>query len=116
MKYKEAGFLVQDKQMLISIKGKIVLLCHMPYLDQSSKKYDTRYEEERPIKGYKGEDFLLHGHCHSKYLKDQGDRIDVGIDNNFKLLSEDDIIKLMLDKRTYIPARCSNVESIHGAS
>lgn len=77
--------------------GVKVLLKHFPY----SLDYDQRYKQHRMED--KGE-WLLHGHLHSAYVKN-GKQIDVGIDNNFRLLTEDDIIKIMNDPRDFIPSR-----------
>lgn len=77
--------------------GVKVLMKHFPY----SLEYDQRYRIHRPVD--KG-DWLLHGHLHAAYRKSNR-QIDVGIDVDFKLLSEDDIIKIMEDKRDFIPTR-----------
>lgn len=111
VKYREAGFTVLPKHGKLYIDRYLVQIAHMPYGDDESKKYDTRYFEHRPIKG--NEDMLLHGHQHSKYLKNK-DRIDVGIDNNFRLYSDRDIIKLIEDKRSFIPSRLDGQVSRHG--
>lgn len=75
-----------------------VLLSHLPYKPKDGEKYDRRYLEMRP----KDEGLiLLHGHQHCVYRK-KGRQIDVGIDGDLKIFSEDDIIKLIKDKRDYI--------------
>tara|TARA_R110000868_G_scaffold66014_5_gene196986 strand:- start:576 stop:1253 length:678 start_codon:yes stop_codon:yes gene_type:complete len=87
-----------EMQGELTLKNGIkVLLKHFPY----SLDYDQRYRQHR-MKD-KGE-WLIHGHLHSAYVK-SGKQIDAGIDNDFKLLTEDDIIKLMNDPRDFIPSR-----------
>lgn len=91
-----------EMEKIVTLKtGQKVLLSHLPYANEESKKIDTRYLDQRPKdKGM----VLLHGHSHCHYVKN-GRMIDVGIDNNFKLYSEDDIIELINDKRDFIESR-----------
>lgn len=85
----------------IDIQGFKFRLSHLPYRSEAGNQYDTRYQEAKPI-----DDGLpmLHGHLHCRYLK-FNNMIDVGIDNNFQLLSEDDIISIYKDERSFIPSR-----------
>lgn len=112
-RYIDGGFRVLPKQHSIYIGKYKVLLSHLPYASDEAKKYDKRYFELRPILG--NEDFLLHGHEHCKKVKEKTS-IDVGIDHNFRLYSEDDIIRLFEDKRTFIPSRLDGYVSKHGAA
>lgn len=91
-----------DMERIFTLKsGQKILLAHMPYANDFTKKIDTRYLDQRPKdKGM----VLLHGHLHCRYVK-AGRLIDVGIDNNFKLYSEDDIIAIIKDPREMIPSR-----------
>lgn len=80
--------------------GQEVLLSHLPYANPEGSQYDNRYSQHKPIdKGLP----LLHGHLHKHYLKFKR-MIDVGIDGSFKMLSEDDVIALIADKREFIPS------------
>lgn len=97
-RYNDAGWNVFDKTYQYYINKTEVLLTHLPPVIDNS--YDLRYMEYRPV--YDG--WVLHGHLHSRYLK-RGKHIDVGIDNNFKLLSVDDILNIMNDERDFIPSR-----------
>lgn len=81
--------------------GITVLLSHLPYLTKDSLVYDDRYLDLRPKDNGL---IILHGHYHSKYLKNKR-CIDVGIDNDFTLLSEDRVIELINDPREFIPSR-----------
>lgn len=112
-KYLDAGWTVLPKHNRRFVGPFVVQMAHMPYGDEEAKKYDTRYFEYRPQKG--NEDMLLHGHQHCKYLKNN-DRIDVGIDTNFRLYSEADIIKLIKDKRKFIGTRLTGQVSRHGSA
>lgn len=103
--FAEAGWHVFTAHTTRNIGKYSCVLSHFPYGDEEAKKYDTRYFEYRPLRGE--EDFIIHGHQHVKILK-SGNRIDVGIDNNFRLYSEADLIKLMEDKRDFIPSRITN--------
>jgi calcineurin-like phosphoesterase family protein len=91
-----------EMSRVIELKdGRKVLMAHMPYANAEQKKIDSRYWDERPKdKGMT----LLHGHLHCKYVK-SGRMLDIGIDHNFKLYSEDDVIALINDERTFIPSR-----------
>lgn len=88
-------------ETMVKLKnGQNVLLAHMPYKTKDTIKFDTRYLDQRPVdKGL----VLLHGHLHCRYLK-MGRLIDVGIDNNYRLYSEDDIISL-IDLKQDHPSR-----------
>lgn len=71
--------------------GRNVLLSHLPYEPKEKEKFDRRYLTMRP----KNEGmFLLHGHLHCNYRKHYN-MIDVGIDGDLKLWSEDEIIAMI---------------------
>lgn len=96
-KYREDGWLeVYPYYLHLKLKNNLlVLLSHLPYDDE----YDSRYKE------YKIDDegnWLLHGHLHAHYRKN-GRQIDVALDGDMKLWSEDEIIALIEDKRDFIP-------------
>jgi calcineurin-like phosphoesterase family protein len=111
-KYLASGWAEIHQTMKISLKdGTRALVSHLPYAGEDTDKYDKRYQDYRPGKGE--EDLIIHGHHHCKYLK-KGNKIDVGIDNNFKLISEDEVIKIYMDKRQYIKARMSISRNPHG--
>lgn len=110
-RYSDGGFEVLSKQVVTYIGKYKVLFSHMPYLTQGSRKYDVRYPEYRPERG--NEDFLLHGHLHAKYVK-SGNCIDVGIDHNFRLYSEQDILRMFKENRKFIPSRLDGKVSKHG--
>lgn len=98
--YKADGWEEVHQTMLLQLKdGTTVLMSHLPYASEAGQKYDKRYTEFKP----KDEGlYLLHGHLHCKYRK-MGRMIDVGIDGDFKLWSEDEIIELINDPREFIP-------------
>lgn len=100
--YLNHGWKEIHQTLEITLKNKQrVLLSHLPYVPKENEDLDKRYIGLRP------EDnglFLLCGHLHGKFKKNNN-MIDIGIDAwNLKLVSEDDIIKLIKDKRSYIPS------------
>ena len=99
-RYKEDGWEAIHQTMPLELSnGVIVMLSHLPYATREGMQYDRRYQALRP----KDEgSILLHGHLHSKYRK-FGRMIDVGIDGDMKLWSEEEIIKLIEDPRDFIP-------------
>lgn len=99
-KHLDCGWLevVTNKEVVL-LNGQRVLLSHMPYIKDTAM-YDERYLKFRPEdKGL----FLLHGHLHKHYLKKKN-MIDVGIDGELKLWSEEEIIALINDEREFIPS------------
>lgn len=98
-KYLQDGWKSINQVLILQLKdGSTILLSHLPYENKSSENFDKRYESLRP----KDEGlFLLHGHLHCKYRK-YYNRIDVGIDGDFKLWSEDEIIAMINDPRDII--------------
>lgn len=101
-KYLEDGWLsVQLSKELVLKDGTKALLCHFPYRDGAGTEYDTRYLKYRPVDDG---GLLIHGHLHCHYVK-YNNMIDVGIDNDFKLVSEDELIAIKNDPRTFIPSR-----------
>lgn len=101
-KYEENGFsIVMPHILSITLKDKTnVLLSHLPYKPNDNENLDKRYLNFRPEDNNQ---ILLHGHLHGRYIKN-GRSIDVGWDAHNKLLSEDDIISIINDPRTYIPS------------
>jgi len=96
-KYLKDFASVEMEGKLTLKNGVEVLLKHFPY----SVEYDQRYMKHRPKDAGQ---WLIHGHIHGKYLK-SNKQIDAGIDVNFTLLTEDDIIRIMSDERDFIPTR-----------
>lgn len=100
--YLEHGWeAVYPYNVFIKLKnGLDVQLCHLPYVP-SNPDYDVRYLNLRPKRET---EILLHGHMHGMFKKAEG-QIDVGWDaHESHILSEDDIIKLIEDKRSFIPS------------
>lgn len=99
-KYLEEWDDVYKSHTQLTLKdGTFVNLCHLPYDNQ----YDTRYSEYKlDNKGTT----LLHGHVHGRYIKN-GNQIDVGWDAHQKIISEDEIIEIIKDKREFIPSHLS---------
>ena len=96
-RYHKAGWsAIVDKTTVTLSSGHEVVLSHLPYL--SAQQYDKRFLDMRPKDEGK---ILLHGHLHAKYLKN-GRMIDVGWDQKHTLFSEDDIIRIINDKRSFI--------------
>lgn len=100
-KYLKDGWKEIHQSLTIQLKnGRSVLLSHLPYSPKEGEDFDKRYITLRP----KDEGlFLLHGHLHCKYRK-YNNMIDVGIDGDLKLWSEDEIISLINDERNFIPS------------
>lgn len=100
--YENSGCVkITQKHELTLKDGTEVILSHFPYLNPRSDGIQLRYSTHRPIDSGK---FLLHGHMHCHYVK-SGTMIDVGIDHNFKLYSEDEVISIINDPRPFIPSR-----------
>lgn len=108
-RYLSDGWKSIHQTLQLKLKnGSTVLLSHLPYAPKEGEQFDKRYLSMRP----KDEGlFLLHGHLHCKYRK-YNNMIDVGIDGDLKLWSEDEIIELMNDKRTFIPSPITEYYSI----
>jgi calcineurin-like phosphoesterase family protein len=99
-KYLENGFChVCDHLDWITLKdGTKVLLSHLPYIHN---KYDDRYKDYKP---HDNGEILLHGHLHGRYIK-YFNQIDVSWDaHNGKIISEDEVIAIIKDRRIYIPS------------
>lgn len=96
--YVRHGWQNVHQELIVKLSnGTNVLLSHLPYAPKE-KEFDTRYLSLRP----KDEGmYLLHGHLHCKYRK-HGRSIDVGIDGDMKLWSEDEVIALMKDEQEII--------------
>lgn len=100
--YLQDGWQSIHTTMQIKLKnGQEVVLSHLPYGNKEGSEYDTRYGSFKPV------DYglpLLHGHLHKRYIKYKN-MIDVGIDGELTILSEDDIITLLADPREFIPSK-----------
>jgi calcineurin-like phosphoesterase family protein len=96
-RYLAAGWSLITDEMTVTLKnGRDVLMSHLPYA--SAVKYDKRYMNMRPKDTGL---FLLHGHLHAKYLKNNN-MIDVGWDQKHTLFAEDEIISLIDNKEKFI--------------
>lgn len=97
--YLQDGWQSIYQTLQVTLRNGINVLCsHLPYAPKEGEAFDRRYLDLRPEnKGM----FLLHGHMHCKYRK-YYNSIDVGIDGDMKLWSEDEIIALMNDERDII--------------
>lgn len=103
--YKTHGWTdVKMKEVLTLKDGRNVLLTHLPY----SNTHDSRYPELKP----KDEGmFHLIGHLHGHFIKFHNE-IDVGYDaHNGKLVTEDEIIQLINDKREFIPSHLTGMHT-----
>lgn len=99
-RYLDAGFdeIISD-ETTIYIEDFKVKLSHFPYWDPNAVyDYEVRYKEFRPVK--EDEDFLLHGHSHSKpdkRLKINPLSLDIGVDSNgFYPYSEESIVRTIM--------------------
>lgn len=101
--YKEHGWSFIETNIITSIENYQIELSHFPFAAEPGDKLnnDVRYVNCRPINHGQ---ILLHGHLHCRYIK-YNNMIDVGWDNNFKLYSQNDIIKIIEDERKFIPSR-----------
>jgi calcineurin-like phosphoesterase family protein len=104
--YKNIGkWNAVHKELSLTLKdGTEVILNHFPYRPKTIEgvpSFDLKFNQHRPINEGK---ILIHGHMHCHYLK-KDNMIDVGIDNTFKLYSEDEIIAMIKDQRAFIPSR-----------
>ncbi len=80
------GFEVVTDRLTLTIAGRVVRVSHLPYRDMDSREVATRSEgDEKREKGLPvwerrgSEEWLLHGHTHSKKRRD-GQAIHVGVD------------------------------------
>jgi calcineurin-like phosphoesterase family protein len=98
-RYINAGWSTVSEYMeLLLSNGQLVAMSHLPYSNPDTLVYDKRYLELRPEnKGLP----LLHGHLHKRYNKLEN-MIDVGFDGDLKLLSEQDVIIMLGDERSFI--------------
>lgn len=91
--------------------GLTVQLCHLPFAPKENEDLDVRYLEFRPkdIGQY-----LLCGHLHGRFIK-KGRMIDVGYDaHEGQILSEDDVIELINDKRDFIKSHLTDSHKDNG--
>lgn len=99
--YLQDGWQSLHKELHLTLRdGTNVLLAHLPYAPKDGEQsFDSRYLDKRPIdKGL----FLLHGHIHGRYIKNNN-MLDVGIDaHGMKIISENDVIKFIKDERSFI--------------
>lgn len=98
-KYKNAGWENVFTEHTLTLKnGQNIIMTHLP----PSNEIDGRYSE------YKNTNnpnlIYLHGHLHGFYKKNRN-MIDVAFDSDLRLLSEDDVINIINDKRNFIPTR-----------
>lgn len=97
-----AGWSGVDLRLDLTLKnGYEVTMTHLP----PSNECDNRYSQYKLPNDLRNT--YLHGHLHGNYRKNQN-LIDVAFDGDLKLLSEDDIISLINDKREFIPTRLTN--------
>lgn len=96
-KYLTSGFKTITNDLFIKVGEHEVHLCHFPFEGNTT---DQRYKYFRPENVGQ---ILLHGHSHCYYRK-LGNAIDCGIDGNWKIWSEKEIIELIEDPRDYIPS------------
>lgn len=104
--YLQDGWQSLHKDLRLTLRdGTNVLLAHFPFAPKDSTKgYDVRYLDKRPIDDGT---FLLCGHQHGRFIKDNN-MLDVGWDaHNGKILCEDEVIAYIKDERTYIPSHIS---------
>lgn len=89
--YLDAGFEeIRQGPVTMNVGDRDVLLCHLPYLGDS--KDTDRYKSFRPVDEGK---WLLHGHIHEKWRKQQR-MINVGVDVwGFSPVSEETLAALM---------------------
>lgn len=101
--YHNDGWFNILENTFITIDKYNIELSHFPFAAEPGDKLnnDIRYVNCRPINTGQ---ILLHGHLHCRYLK-YNNMIDVGWDNDFKLLSQYDIILIIEDERKFIPSR-----------
>lgn len=101
--YLQDGWQSLHRDLRLTLRdGTNVLLAHFPYAPKElDKGYDLRFLDKRPVdEGL----FLLCGHQHGRFIKNTN-MLDVGWDaHNGKILSEDDVISIMKDERTFIPS------------
>lgn len=110
-RYEAAGWTILPIGYVQQLKGFVVKVHHLPYLTNSTRNYDIRYANRRPIYDAKEptEDFLIHGHLHCMYFKNEN-MIDVGFDRNFRLISEEELIEVMRSPERFIPTRRTEVK------
>jgi RNA ligase len=83
---------------LLLKNGVEVIMTHLPPDNSRDTRYSKFKLENDPNKIY------LSGHLHGMYRK-KDNMIDVAFDGELKLLSEDDIVNLIEDERSFIPTR-----------
>jgi RNA ligase len=97
--YIKAGWDGVGVETPLTLKnGMEVIMTHLPPDNSKDTRYSKFKLENDPTKIY------LNGHLHGMYRK-KDNMIDVAFDGDLKLLSEDDVIALIEDKRDFIPTR-----------
>lgn len=97
--YLDAGWSEVHVQSTLVLKNGLEVMCtHLPPSNEYDKRYIDFKVKKDPSKIY------LHGHLHSNYTK-KDNMIDVAFDRNLTLMSEDELISIIEDERTYIPSR-----------
>lgn len=98
-RYKQEWNEVYPHTHTIKLKNNLnVQLSHLPFPPGKEENLDTRYLEYRPkLLGQQ----LLCGHLHGRFIK-KGKMIDVGWDAHQKIVSEDEIIRLIEDPQDFI--------------
>ena len=97
--YLQDGWKSLNKELKLTLRDDTnVVLNHLPYASKEGQTFDTRYLDFRP----KDEGLVLvHGHIHGRYKK-FNNMIDVGHDAHGRPISEDELIELIKDERTFI--------------
>lgn len=114
-KYIEAGiyYITMGQSLIIGmnndpIKTTEVYLTHLPPMTPEQAIFDNRYEHHRIE--YNPNMWYLHGHLHGHSYMKYKNFVDVGWDCKLDLFSEDEVIDLIYDERTFIPSRISPLE------
>lgn len=102
--YKKEG-IEAYREISIEIEGTSLKLNHYPILDDP---YSKGFQKYMPT----DDSILLHGHSHSKHLKRMSPNgfpmIDVGIDYNFSVFSENEIISILKNPEIFMTGRLSS--------
>lgn len=98
-KFIKAGWAGAYTTTYLQLKGgHHVHLSHLPPSNDVDSRYSKFKVPNCPAVTY------LHGHLHGHYRKDRN-MIDVCFDGDLRLLTEDDVVALIEDKRVFIPTR-----------
>lgn len=101
-KYLKAGWCSVDiiKYMMLS-DGTHVVMTHLPPDNSMDNRYSKYKVSNNPAFNY------VHGHLHAHYLK-KDNMVDLAFDGSLKLYTEEEVIALVADKRTFIPSRITD--------